>query len=996
MTQLSPAVARLRLFLPIFCLWLSGSLHAQTLLENLTPGSSPHTFWQPRESAIVGKHLYYVDNDWQHGRELWRTDGSPEGTHMVQDLTLGSSSRFPTNLAAGPGGLWFMLGSELWQSDGTALGAKKITDITLGTPTAIIASTTHLFLFTYQSPSAAHMYVSDGTVNGTSVVKSFTPSAYAKITDVAALGTRILFRLTIARSTDIWTSDGTSAGTIKLTGRTTQPLLVHKGTCYFSQYEPARGTELWRTDGTPAGTKLVRDINTEVSSGTAQSSHPSDFYSNGQQVYFTARRDKATGYELFVTDGTSQGTGLVADIWPGVNSGDPEILGHIGQDLFVSARLPSHGRELIKVDAKGVATLHHEHAAGNADGNPRVFGRTTNKLLFTGTDAILFSTDGNATTPLASYAYSTGDLQQNFDDRVFFAGSLVGQDNSVWVTDGSAQGTTRFNTRRKEDSTKFEQIVTAGKNVLIRTGTKELWHSNGEPGHAQLLSTNSTALISAGDRAYYVLPWGHNRDHQIWYYSPLDSQPTLASSLRLFPYPTSNVTPVSYLGREDGVMFFAGSCSTYGEELFITDGTSAGTHIVKDIVQYPGSSSPQLLAFFRDGRLLFSAYEAATGRELYTSDGTETGTRMIADLALNTGNVDVVETLVTDQGIYLVMDDSFVGYKLWFTDGTAAGTKMVAMINSAPSPWPESLTSYKGNVYFAFDDGIHGRELWVSNGTQAGTTRVSDIGPGSASGVAGNLVSTPDNLYFVGDDGQHGQELWMSDGTAAGSVMVKDIAPGTPSSGLSELFGLGNRVQFSADDGLHGQELWVSDGTANGTRIISNLEPGVSSSSPAQFTLAHDLSSESRVLFVANHYSVGRELWMVPVGKLGASIVRDYGSACATATPPSIRATGVARLGQSLDVTLEKVNAGSVTALLHGLRRDHISLGNCSILVGGPTWTVTKLANGTGTSTFSLAVPNNPSLLGGRLYSQGFELGVGGMALGVANLSKGLAMTIGL
>ena len=68
-----------------------------------------------------------------------------------------------------------------------------------------------------------------------------------------------------------------------------------------------------------------------------------------------------------------------------------------------------------------------------------------------------------------------------------------------------------------------------------------------------------------------------------------------------------------------------------GEELWKSDGTDAGTVLVKDINPGPEDGSISNLTAF-DGELLFEADDGSSGDELWKSDGTETGTVLVKDI----------------------------------------------------------------------------------------------------------------------------------------------------------------------------------------------------------------------------------------------------------------------------------------------------------------------------------------------------------------------------
>ncbi|MCA9188219.1 MAG: hypothetical protein R3E01_14600 [Pirellulaceae bacterium] len=64
-------------------------------------------------------------------------------------------------------------------------------------------------------------------------------------------------------------------------------------------------------------------------------------------------------------------------------------------------------------------------------------------------------------------------------------------------------------------------------------------------------------------------------------------------------------------------------------ELWRSDGTVDGTHIVRDIWPGAAGSAPLYLKNIR-GKLYFSAEDGQHGRQLWRSDGTEIGTELVA------------------------------------------------------------------------------------------------------------------------------------------------------------------------------------------------------------------------------------------------------------------------------------------------------------------------------------------------------------------------------
>ncbi|MDP9134408.1 MAG: hyalin, partial [Actinomycetota bacterium] len=180
----------------------------------------------------------------------------------------------------------------------------------------------------------------------------------------------------------------------------------------------------------------------------------------------------------------------------------------------------------------------------------------------------------------------------------------------------------------------------------------------------------------------------------------------------------------------------------------------------------------------------FQAIDRSHGRELWRTDGTEAGTELVKDV--NPGPAGSTDPsprpphlAELDGVLYFVASDGVHGDELWRSDGTEAGTELVADVRpgSSGSLIPDSshygaITAVGDTLYFTASDGVGGRELWRSDGTAAGTRLVEDINPGSDASWPIILVAVNNVLYFTADDGVHGKELWRSDGTAAGTELV--------------------------------------------------------------------------------------------------------------------------------------------------------------------------------------------------------------------------------
>ena len=125
---------------------------------------------------------------------------------------------------------------------------------------------------------------------------------------------------------------------------------------------------------------------------------------------------------------------------------------------------------------------------------------------------------------------------------------------------------------------------------------------------------------------------------------------------------------------------------------------------------------------------MFTATDEEHGSELWITNGSLAGTRMIHDTHPgsigSTGCVESNRVLLSetaDDRVFFVADDGEHGCELWQTDGTSAGTKLVQdIVPGVQGSYPYSLTNVEGTIYFTADDGAE-VELWSSDGTPEGT-----------------------------------------------------------------------------------------------------------------------------------------------------------------------------------------------------------------------------------------------------------------------------------
>ncbi len=338
-------------------------------------------------------------------------------------------------------------------------------------------------------------------------------------------------------------------------------------------------------------------------------------------------------------------------------------------------------------------------------------------------------------------------------------------------------------------------------------------------------------------------------------------------------------------------LVFAANDGIHGSELWTTDGTQAGTVLVKDI--NPGSANGYPSNFTRLNDVwIFTAFNSIHGvssGELWKTDGTAEGTVLIKDINPGASGSTPTELTVFNGAVYFKAFDGIHGAELWKTDGTEAGTTMVKDSRPGNSGSnPAGLTAFNGALYFQADAGAiegQGLELWKTDGTEAGTTIFKDINPGFNGSDPAGFASHNGTLYFHANDGSHGYELWKTDGTPDGTVLVKDINPG-PGEGSrpTDHTWFNGALYFTAYDGPRGAELWTTDGSEIGTVMVKDINPGAAGSYPAEVTVFN-----GALYFKAFDGSHGSELWKTDGSEVGTVMVKDIVPGDVGSTPTELR-----------------------------------------------------------------------------------------------------------
>lgn len=798
--------------------------------------SSPEAF------LSSGGKLFFHASVEPFGREPWVHDEN--GTRLIRDI-------LPGNAAASlywfrevsPGVVVFFAHDgayvpQLWRSDGTEAGTTRIRSFASNARTQVQFSYGGRVFFTASDGvHGAEPWSTDGTVEGTQMladtVDGSTGSGWVRFF-------RFNDQTRFSTSRGIWSTDGTTAGTVPTVSLTTIAATAVAGDkLVIARHEPTTGYELWRSDGTDAGTSLVKDIRPGSTGGLSEST---TFGVLGSRAVFFA--NDGTGLRLWTTDGTADNT-FALTAFPVWTSPDPTpVFGQTPtKGVFFSA-----STSVWRTDGTPAGT----YVAAQMSGTSWQFVEAFSNVYFqswTSGPTAMFRIDGSANaTPTRITGAGVNTFGLTFTGgKLWFAGSDSERGAELWVSDdGTPEGTHLVANLAPDPnpSSSPTNFFAYGRHLLFHPQvTTELWRSDGTSGGTFELTNVDNTLFSPPPFAWLTPYQGslyYLRGHSDLY--RLDPATGATALVGAFNF--------DVIDGADDVLYL---WSNFGGFLR-SDGTSAGTFRLYDPSEPSDVRWDGLNLTVYAGRAWAFSYEG-----LYLSEGTLETTRRV--VTMPSGASLGYPYDMANGALYCVQSSIVAGNELWRSDGTAEGSGVVKDISPGQgSSFPQDLMAAGSLLFFTADDGIHGHELWRTDGTADGTFMVRDILPGSSSSGASQLAVLNGVVYFRANDGTAGAELWKSDGTEAGTVMVRDVAPGSMSSNPTWLRAQGGKIWFSANDGLRGFEPWTSDGTEEGTFLIGDIIAGSGSSSPDQFTAAG-----AHVFFSAMTVAEGRELWAYPL-----------------------------------------------------------------------------------------------------------------------------------
>jgi trimeric autotransporter adhesin len=264
---------------------------------------------------VAGNTAFFVAGDEVNGYELWKSDGSPEGTMIVKDINPGLDDGAPGGMFAYKNEVYFgafdgtSFNYSFWKSDGTEEGTIKLAEIdplwgfdaaSTGQLFCISNNILYFSATNYSDGKGNTLWKTDGTVAGTKPIKDINPY-----------------------------SDDPTIGPYYLTDV--------NGTVFFIVDDGEHGDELWKTKGTKKSTKLVKDITPGI-----DPTFTGSLTSFSGKLFFAKFTDYA--FFLWSSNGREKGTKVVDD--DGISNVEISSIISGGKKLFIGGYTHEFGSEL--------------------------------------------------------------------------------------------------------------------------------------------------------------------------------------------------------------------------------------------------------------------------------------------------------------------------------------------------------------------------------------------------------------------------------------------------------------------------------------------------------------------------------------------------------------------------------------------------------------------------------------------------------------------------
>jgi ELWxxDGT repeat protein len=576
---------------------------------------------------------------------------------------------------------------------------------------------------------------------------------------------------------------------------------------------------LWSTDGTAAGTGRLADLCAESLSPADDAYRVQSLGVAGPIAFLTDSLGR-----LWRTDGTAAGAGTYSlGITVSTSLAQPVVGPH--GILYFATCGPDGYCQPWRSDGTLAGTRQLLQIEDDPDFLvPFRFVIQGDRVLFSGGDVrgpVVWVTDGTAdgTRELARLPDPIGYLLP-VDGGVYVSTNTGSFSSDLWLIPADGTAVVRIGNFGLDFRQPGVFLFKAGGRVLFEDfeedGIVSLWEIPALRRVRLLARFNSGMgpISEMGGRLIFAAAADSSAGRfSLWVLGPKMSRPRPVHGC---PGGCPSVEPLrSGLGVLGGRAVFAG-LDHRGSELWETDGTGAGTKLLRDLCPGKCGSLPRGFSLVL-GRLIFTAGD----RELWSTDGTAAGTVRLGPIL--PGLQNGLDFAGLGGRVVFSGFDSLAGDQPWVSDLTVPGTHRIGRLGGSPAAESsiQDLTPLGSGVVFSACTPA-GPALWGSDGTTAGTQRLVAAGESCSSFFDGPIVTAGGTAFFSLD----AAHLWRTDGTPGGTQVLASWSDATVDGLLPLSGGLFFTTTTASPQPPFAVGFWRSDGTLQGTRQTGSVPLG--------------------------------------------------------------------------------------------------------------------------------------------------------------------------
>ncbi len=440
----------------------------------------------PQQLTDVNGTAFFIASSTGTGYELWKSNGTEDGTIRLKEGTDEYKYTPPKNLTNVNGTLFYVVNStELWKSNGTAEGTVQIPvdeDPNFGGTFNQLNAFGEKLLFEHRGA----LWTSDGSAAGTIPI---TERVYG-ISGITNINNNILFGSSDYGEDEngnearmnLWKSNGSPGGsTLVRNFPHTYGFnpVTFKGKIYFGAWDGVNSIELWKSDGTAQGTQIVSEVIPSLGNFLMKSG---SLVSSGDYLYYITNDDDS--FPLVRTDGTAGGTTVIKDLFPGGHLGDCRLYAAMGLVFFTMHHLETNQELLWRTDGTPEGTFQlaafdtYESGDVNRQETPiRIKTELDGKVLFVPFDRQngdqLWVTDGTIrgtkalTTTGPNPAYFTVSPTVSFGNLFYFPMYGTDTGRELWQSDGTEAGTHITTNLDPDGDAVFRELAIIGNSLFL-------------------------------------------------------------------------------------------------------------------------------------------------------------------------------------------------------------------------------------------------------------------------------------------------------------------------------------------------------------------------------------------------------------------------------------------------------------------------------------------------------------------------------------------------